>query len=505
MTQITLSLVSHTNVGKTTLARTLLGHDVGEVRDAPHVTEFASAHELVASPAGDVLRLWDTPGFGDSARLVRRMEQRGQPLGWLLSEVWDRWRDRAFWSTQRALRHAEAESDVVLYLVNAAESPAAAGYVAPEMALLDWLGKPVLVLLNQLGAPRAPAAEAADVEAWRSELARWPLVRAVLPLDAFARCWVHELTLLQAVQSALDGERAAAMGRLAEAWRAEREATFDASMQALGDSLARIASARVAVEGQVGWGDRLRRVGAAITAREKAASDGEDGPVAIAQRQLAKALDAEVRANLSRMIALHGLHGRAEGEILQRVAGQFDVHQRLPEGRAAIFGGALTGAVAGLKADIVSGGLTLGGGMLAGGLLGALGAAGVARGVNLIRGTGRSWVAWSDDALDAAVHAALLRYLAVAHFGRGRGQWSQGESPAHWRQTVADAVAPQAAALRALWRGRSRRLDALDDAPRVAAALHPLIAQAAREALRLLYPLGLTAADTQAPAANSPR
>ncbi|MEO7007994.1 MAG: GTPase, partial [Caldimonas sp.] len=37
---ISLSLVSHTNVGKTTLARTLLGRDVGQVRDVPHVTEF---------------------------------------------------------------------------------------------------------------------------------------------------------------------------------------------------------------------------------------------------------------------------------------------------------------------------------------------------------------------------------------------------------------------------------------------------------------------------------
>ena len=35
---IALSLISHTNAGKTTLARTLLGRDVGEVRDAPHVT-----------------------------------------------------------------------------------------------------------------------------------------------------------------------------------------------------------------------------------------------------------------------------------------------------------------------------------------------------------------------------------------------------------------------------------------------------------------------------------
>ena len=36
---ITLGLVSHTNVGKTTLARTLLRRDVGEVRDEAHVTD----------------------------------------------------------------------------------------------------------------------------------------------------------------------------------------------------------------------------------------------------------------------------------------------------------------------------------------------------------------------------------------------------------------------------------------------------------------------------------
>ena len=31
--RIHLSLVSHTNIGKTTLARTLLGRDIGEVAD----------------------------------------------------------------------------------------------------------------------------------------------------------------------------------------------------------------------------------------------------------------------------------------------------------------------------------------------------------------------------------------------------------------------------------------------------------------------------------------
>ena len=41
VSRIELSLVSHTNAGKTTLARTLLGHGVGEIRDEAHVTAVA--------------------------------------------------------------------------------------------------------------------------------------------------------------------------------------------------------------------------------------------------------------------------------------------------------------------------------------------------------------------------------------------------------------------------------------------------------------------------------
>jgi hypothetical protein len=216
-TDITLSLVSHTNAGKTTLARTLLGRDIGEVRDAAHVTEFVSVHELISTAGGQRLLLADTPGFGDSARLLRRLRQIDNPLGWFLSTVWDRWRDRPFWAAQQALRHVQQHSSVLLYLVNAAESPAAAVYVAAEMDVLTWIGKPVLVLLNQLGTPRPSPDEAADQQAWRDHLARWPLVADVLPLDAFARCWVHERTLLQAVQAALPEPQAAAMGELTAA------------------------------------------------------------------------------------------------------------------------------------------------------------------------------------------------------------------------------------------------------------------------------------------------
>ena len=483
MTRVALSLVSHTNVGKTTLARTLLGREIGEVRDAPHVTEFAEAHPLIETPEGDQLTLWDTPGFGDSVRLARRMKQRANPLGWFLGEVWDRWRDRPLWASQQALRHVRDDSDVLLYLVNAAEQPAAAGYVASEMEILAWVGKPVLVLLNQLGAPRAAADEAADVEAWRTHLARWPLVKAVLPMDAFARCWVQELALLHAVQGVLDGEQHAAMVRLAAAWSARRLATFNAAMQALAESLGRVGAAREGVAPSRSLAERLRRFGAAVGLPR-----ADDDPAALAQQALAAALDDELRANTTQLIELHGLEGRAQGEILLRLADQFARHERVPEGRAAIVGGAITGALTGLKADLVSGGLTLGGGLLAGGLLGALGAAGLARGINVVRGTGQSWVAWNAEAMRPLLEGALLRYLAVAHFGRGRGEWVQGEAPPHWREVVSAATAPHATALAALWNSRSAKFENTGEAARLALELQPLLAAAARSALQRLYP-----------------
>ena len=109
---IQLALVSHTNNGKTTLARTLLGADVGQVRDAAHVTTFAESHALMATQYGDRLLLWDTPGFGDSMRLMKRLALTGNPIGWFLREVVDRYRDRSFWLSQQEIGRASCRERV---------------------------------------------------------------------------------------------------------------------------------------------------------------------------------------------------------------------------------------------------------------------------------------------------------------------------------------------------------------------------------------------------------
>jgi predicted GTPase len=488
---VALSLVSHTNVGKTTLARTLLRRDIGEVRDEAHVTLAAERHTMIETRQGDRLELWDTPGFGDSVRMARRLARASNPIGWLLNEVWDRYRDRAMWSGQRAVRNVLEEADVVLYLVNASESPEDAVHVRAELHVLDLLAKPTLVLLNQTGLPREVAIEADELKRWQAHCAGHDCVRAVLALDAFARCWVQEGTLLRAVADALPEARRVPLERLRQAWQARERATFQAAMTVLANRLARAALDREEVS-DAGWSGRLIEAGAALgLRREGGATPRERAMTALAQR-----LEADVRATTDQLIRLHGLDGHATDAVLQHLASHFALQEPVSAGKAAMFGGMVTGALAGLKADIATGGLTLGGGLLAGGLIGALSAAGLARGYNLVRGLERPTLAWTDEVLDELAQAALLGYLAVAHHGRGRGEWAATRQPAFWSTRVAAALAPHAEALQAVWARRAR-----DPLETLAAALRPVLENTASQLLLTLYP---AAADALPPYTRPP-
>lgn len=491
-TSIELSLVSHTNAGKTTLARTLLGHDVGEVRDEPHVTVLAEPHVMIEDAAGDVLRLWDTPGFGDSVRLAKRLRQQGNPIGWFLTEVWDRWRDRPFWSSQQAIRNVRETADIVLYLVNAAEDPQDAGYVAPEMEILEWIGKPVLVLLNQIGEPRPSAEEAVEQARWHGHLARYGFVRGILTLDAFARCWVQEVALLRAVGAVLPEPKRAACARLEQAWQVRRMEAFEASMAALAEQLARAACDRERLVDD-GIGATLREVGKAIGL----GGENQSGPKARAMQALAERLDAETRRSTDQLIEIHGLGGRAAAEVLARLAGDFAVDERMSEGKAAMLGGLVSGALSGLAADLASGGLTFGAGLVTGGLLGALGAAGLAKGYNVMRGADETTVRWGDAFLDGLFASALLRYLAVAHYGRGRGEWKRSEYPPFWKDEVAAVVAAHRAALAAIWAERTGPGDPVQ----IAEALRLELRAAALALFERLYPGALGAASAGSVAA----
>lgn len=434
---IGLCLVSHTNVGKTTLARTLLGQDVGEVQDGPHITQMAQAHRLLATPEGDELRLWDTPGFGDSVRLHSRLSQAGQPMGWFLSQVWDRWTDPAFFLSQRAMLAARDEADIVLYLVNASEAPEDCGYLAPELAILAWLGKPVVVVLNQLGHPPEHGtpgqAEQQEQARWATHLSGHTVVKAVLPLDAFARCWVHEGVLLDTLTPWLAPHAQAGYARLVAQWQQRNWQRLERSAHALATEL--LAAATDVQTGQ----------------------PGQTGFQAAAQQALAQRV-LQCRQHLTReLLALHGLHGQANHPLWQRLdAPAVTAKTPLNAKRMGVLGAITSGAATGLGADAMAGGLTLGLGALVGAVVGGLAFAGAALGANKVRQQERPTLTLAPAALTALLQEALLKYLAIAHFGRGRGDFVHADLPADWQTACATVVADHADAVDGLWADAQR-------------------------------------------------
>jgi hypothetical protein len=487
---IQFALVSHTNNGKTTLARTLVGVDVGEVRDAAHVTVFAESHVLQTSSAGDRLLLWDTPGFGDSVRLLKRLAHAGNPIGWFLREVLDRYRDRPFWLSQQALRAARDAADVVLYLVNSSEDPRDAGYLAPEMKILEWLGKPVVVLLNQLGAPRPEDHELAEQRRWKDYLDRYGIVRDVLSLDAFARCWVHEDVFYDRVGKLVDAGKQPAYARLLGAWQADNLRRFQESLHLAARQVAAAArdSQPIEAEGKGGlFKSALKAVG--LGRDEQRRRDA-------AMASLVERLNRHIADTTAALLRLHRLDPGDAGRINARVREHFAVRAPVDKAQAGLLGAVVSGAATGLSADLMAGGLTMGGGALLGAIVGALTMAGAAWGFNTTTDRDHPTVQFADPFLRTLLVGAILRYLAVAHFGRGRGNFVEGEAPAFWQAEVEAALARREDDLPRLWKA----VRAAPDDAAAAQLVQDVARPAATATLERLYPESAARALTRQPA-----
>lgn len=461
--RLSLTLLSHTNVGKTTLLRTLTGKDVGEVLDQAHVTDRATPHTLLSTPQGAELVLWDSPGFGDSMRLLRMLREHEDPLGWLESQSFDPHAERAMYCDREALLGVRGRADAVLYLVNASERPEDAGYVEAELELLTWVDRPVLLLLNQTGPPSSPEL-AADEERWRAATSRWKVVRDVLGLDAFTRCWVQEGQMFSAIEAMVEEPLRPLAADLLEAWKRQRHATFQESMELFAGELARAAAdEEPVVEGA--WGN--------------------DKPKA--RRSLeARMLEGNLRV-VDRLIGLHNLEGRSELEFRAAEEDFKGQNEKLAPKRWGVVGGVVSGVLTGLTADIASGGMSLGGGMILGGLLGGLGSAGVASLYNTVRSGDQAVLRWTPEVLNRNAEHLLLRYLAISHFGRGRGTWRERDFSSEWRRAVSESVESRKTYFNGVWkdaRGESSR-DGLRELQR---RLTPLLKGAAREVLTSFYP-----------------
>ena len=181
---------------------------------------------------------------------------------------------------------------------------------------------------------------------------------------------------------------------------------------------------------------------------------------------------------------MHQLDAGAAATIHSRVEQSFVVRAPVDTTQAGLLGSVLSGAAAGLSADLMAGGLSFGAGALVGGILGALGFAGAAWAFNVSTDRNVETLQFSDAFMRAQLVAAVLRYLAVAHFGRGRGAFEASEAPTFWQAEVEAALAPQDALWASTWQAARKAASPEAAAQILATLVQPLLTHV----LQRLYP-----------------
>jgi len=409
-TDIYISLISHTNVGKTSLARTLLREDIGEVRDKPHVTEKSEAYVMLESEDARLL-LWDTPGFGDIRKILSRVKREGGATSWLLHHVVDRMRERPLFCSVEALKNIKKSADLIFYLVNAHENPVHAGYPALEMELLSYVNKKVIVVLNHISSlGRSPEDHTEEIRKWRDFVKPYSFVVGLYPLDAFQPLPDQEISVLRAVCLHLDSPDNEACYRLVESYIEGQKKTYRACRNAAWDVF------------HFALGQEETNRGKEQKDSEKAFSKMQKA-LAVQMSTFSHTLMVECRISLADQAVI-----KTELKDLQNRI------EKLPEKKAGMMAGFVSGLISGLSADLVSGGLTFGGGAVLGGISGWLAAYYGTKGFNQVFRSSHENLRWSDPFLANMITTMAALYLRILHHGRARGvlYFSEEEETEFW-------------------------------------------------------------------------
>jgi small GTP-binding protein len=240
-----LAVVGHTNVGKTSLLRTLT-RDVsfGEVSHRPSTTRHVEGARL--SVDGEpLLELYDTPGLEDAIALLdylERLERPGERLDGPArlerflqgSEARQRYEQEA-----KVLRQLLA-SNAGLYVIDARE-PVLAKY-RDELEVLASCGKPLLPVLNFVASSQHREPQ------WREALARLGL-HALVRFDSVAPPEDGERRLYESLALLLEDARPA-LQRLIDDQHAQRLARQQSGKRLIAELLLDCAACRRSVEAE---------------------------------------------------------------------------------------------------------------------------------------------------------------------------------------------------------------------------------------------------------------
>jgi len=375
-----LAVVGHTNVGKTSLLRTLT-RDVGfgEVSHRPSTTRHVEGARLSVDGQA-LMELYDTPGLEDAIALLDYLERLDRPGERLDgpsrverflegSEARQRFEQEA-----KVLRQLLA-SDAGLYVIDARE-PVLAKY-RDELEVLANCGKPLLPVLNFVASPthREPQ--------WREALARLGL-HALVRFDSVAPPEDGERRLYESLALLLESARPA-LQRLIDDQHAQRLARQQAGKRLIAELLLDCAACRRSV--------------VAEPAAEAAAIE--------ALRQTVRQREQHCVEALLRLYAFR--REDATAHDLPLLDGRWGDDLFNPETLRVlgvrVGSGVAAGAAAGAGVDLLMGGLTLGTAALAGAVAGGA--------LQTARNYGSRLMGKFKGARELTVHDDVLRLLAL--------------------------------------------------------------------------------------------
>lgn len=345
MRPLKLAVVGHTNVGKTSLLRTLT-RDVGfgEVSHRPSTTRHVEGARLSVDGEA-LLELYDTPGLEDAIALLDYLERLDRPgerldgparLGRFLegSEARQRFEQEA-----KVLRQLLA-SDAGLYVIDARE-PVLAKY-RDELAVLASCGKPLLPVLNFVSSAQQREPD------WREALARLGL-HALVRFDSVAPPEDGERRLYESLALLLETSRER-LERLIADQQAQREARKQSAARLISELVLDCAACRRSV-----------------------ATDS--GQVQAAIDDLRKAVRQREQRCVESLLKLYAFRREdASASDLPLMDGRWGDDLFNPETLkllgVRVGGGIAAGAAAGAGVDLLVGGITLGAAALVGAIAG---------------------------------------------------------------------------------------------------------------------------------------
>lgn len=345
-----ITVVGHTNTGKTSLLRTLTRDArFGEVSDQPGTTRHVEAARLLVN-GKVVLELYDTPGMEEPIDLLALLDEQAASQD---SREDGPTRIRRFLQSAPATERFEQEakvvrqlllSDAAFYVVDARD-PVLAKH-RDELEILRLCGVPLLPLLNFVADPDAREA------AWRESLAGLGL-HAIVRFDTVTPAEDGERLLYSKLASLLDSHKQV-LDALISSHAEEARLRQQGAMEQIGELLISVAALQ-------------QRVSALDAA---ALADG----VATLNRSVRQ----REQACVERLLSLYRFYpDDVETAALPLVDGRWQLDAfdplLLQTMGVRVGSGAAAGAAAGAGIDLMVGGMTLGaaaaiGAMLGGGL-----------------------------------------------------------------------------------------------------------------------------------------